>query len=282
GVVMVLKSAGDSNYVLDTRLTLAASIGETTADFSSGPAWRWDEANTLSIRLINGACASLDDLSVLGGANALAVENADGQWEVLQYASAALTAPKCWSLTRLLRGQAGTESAMRDPVTAGARVVLLDRALSQLSLKQDEYALAFNYLWGPQGKSISDPAYQGAALQFAGVGLRPLSPVHPRAVWQGGDLALSWIRRTRIGGDSWDQTDVPLGEDSEAYDIEILDGAGAVVRTLSATSPSLLYTGADIATDFPSGLPSPFRFTVYQLSATYGRGVGETAEIWLS
>jgi hypothetical protein len=28
--------------------------------------------------------------------------------------------------------------------------------------------------------------------------------------------------------------------------------------------------------------PSPFCFTVYQLSATYGRGAGTTAEIWFS
>ena len=234
------------------------------------------------MRLYNGACASLDDLSVLGGANALAIENADGEWEVLQYASAALTAPKCWSLTRLLRGQAGTEGAMRNPVAAGARVVILDRALSQLSLKQDEYALAFNYLWGPKGKAISDPSYQGAALQFTGVGLRPLSPVRLRAVWQIGDLALTWIRRTRIGGDSWDQTDVPLGEDSEAYAVDILDGSGAVVRTLSAASQTVTYTAADIAAEFPSGLPIPFRFTVYQLSAAFGRGVGGAAEIQFS
>jgi GTA TIM-barrel-like domain/Putative phage tail protein len=282
GAVMVLKSAGDSNYALDTQLTLAAQIGETTADFHGGPAWRWDDANTLSLRLYNGACASLDDLSVLGGANALAIENADGEWEVLQYASATLTAPKSWGLTRLLRGQAGTEGAMRNPVAAGARVVVLDRALSQLALKQDEYALAFNYLWGPKGKAISDPAYQGAALQFTGVGLRPLSPVQLRAVWQSGDLALSWTRRTRIGGDSWDQTDVPLAEDVEAYEVDVLDGSGAVVRTLSAASGAITYSAADIAADFPSGLPTPFRFTVYQLSATYGRGVGTTAQISLS
>ncbi len=206
GAVLVLKSAGDSNFALDTSLTLAARIGETTADFYSGPAWRWDEAGALDIRLYNGSCASLDDLPVLGGANAVAVENADGEWEVLQYATAALTAPNAWRLTRLLRGQAGTEGAMRDPVASGARVVLLDGALAQLALKQNEYTLAFNYLWGPQGKAISDPAYQGAALQFSGLGLRPLSPVALAARWLGGDLSLCWIRRTRIGGDSWDQT----------------------------------------------------------------------------
>ena len=75
--------------------------------------------------------------------------------------------------------------------------VLLNGAQAQLTLKQDEYALPFNYLWGPQGKPISDPAYQGATLQFQGIGLRPLSPVQLNAVWRSGDLYLSSIRRTR-------------------------------------------------------------------------------------
>ena len=112
--------------------------------------------------------------------------------------------------------------------------MLLDTAPQQLSLQQNEYALPFNYLWGPQGKPISDPAFQGAALQLKGIGLRPLSPVQLSAVWRGGDLALSWIRRTRIGGDSWDQTDVPLGEEEESYDIEILDASGNAIRTFAA------------------------------------------------
>jgi len=281
GAVLVLKSASDANYALDTSLTRAASIGETASDLSSGPVWRWDEANTLDIELYNGACASLDDLSVLGGANVLAVQNEDGAWEMLQFANAELIAPKRWRLSRMLRGQAGTEGAMRDPVPSGARVVLLDGSLAQLALQQNEYALPFHYLWGPQNKPISDPAYQGATLQFNGIGLRPLSPVQLTAVWRSGDLTLSWIRRTRIGGDSWDQTDVPLGEEVEAYDIEILDASGNAVRTFAAWSVNtLVYLAVNIAADFPSGLPSPFRFRVCQLSATYGRGVGTEKELW--
>ena len=76
---------------------------------------------------------------------------------------------------------------------------------------------------------------------------------------------------------------MPLAEDVEAYDVEVLDGAGDVVR-MFASQPAvpLIYSAANIAADFPSGLPSPFRFTVYQLSATYGRGVGATGQIYLS
>jgi hypothetical protein len=107
--------------------------------------------------------------------------------------------------------------------------------------------------------------------------------VQLRAVWRGGDLYLSWIRRTRIGGDSWDQTEVPLGEEEEDYDVEILDAAGDAIRTFAAWPVSaLVYLAVNIAADFPSGLPSPFRFRVTQRSATYGRGVGTMKEVWFS
>ncbi len=277
GSVQVLRSASDANFALDRAFTRAATLGRTAADFYSGPLWRWDEVNALRIRLNAGTLSSQDDLAVLGGANAIAVQNADGAWEIVQFAAATLTAPGAWTLTRLLRGQAGTESAMRTPVAAGARVVLLDGAQGQLGLKQNEATLPFFYAWGPPGKPISDSSWQTAEMQFAAIGLRPLSPVHLRARWQSGDLLLGWIRRTRSGGDNWDQADVPLAEDAEQYDIEILDGGGAVKRTISACpSPSYAYTAAQIAADFPGGLPSPFRFTVYQLSAAFGRGVGTT------
>jgi hypothetical protein len=282
GSVLVLRSASDADYTLDTALTLPAAIGETTADFASGPLWRWDTTHALRIRLYNGRCAARDDLAVLGGANALALQNTDGAWEVLQFACAELTAPGEWTLTRLLRGQAGTEGAMRANISASARVVLLDGALKQLALRQDEALLPFHYLWGPQGKPISDPAFQGATLAFDAVGLRPLSPVHLTACWQAaGDLVLAWIRRTRVGGDSWDA--VPLGEETESYDVDILNADGAVVRSFaSLPDASVRYAAEDIAADFPDGLPRPFRFTVYQRSASTGRGQGQTGEIGFS
>jgi hypothetical protein len=285
GSVFILRSATDSNYQLDTALTLAADIGETTTDLFSGPAWRWDDVNSVGIKLSNGTLASLDDLSVFAGGNVLSIENEDGGWEILQFGNATLTAPNTWMLSRLLRGQAGTENAMRDPVLAGARVVVLNSALQQLSLPQDQYALPFHYLWGPKGRPISDSAYQGAELEFAGIGMRPFAPCQPKAVYSdSGDLLLSWIRRDRSpASDGWDQTEIPMSETLESYDVEVLDGSGAVKQTFPfITTPSLIYTAAQIAADFPSGIPLPFRFTVYQLSSVIGRGVGKPASISLS
>ena len=169
---------------------------------------------------------------------------------------------------------------MRNPVAAGARVVILDRDLPQLHLTLDQRALPFFYRWGPAGKALSDVSYQGTQRTFAGIGLRPLSPVQLRARWPSvaGDIVLSWTRRTRIGGDSWEQIEVPLGEDSEAYEVDIYDGSG-VVRTLSTSSPEATYTLAQQTADF-GGQQWSVSIAVYQLSASYGRGAGRTATLF--
>ena len=96
-------------------------------------------------------------------------------------------------------------------------------------------------------------------------------------------MTLSWLRRDRApGSDNWDQTEIPMSETIESYDLEILDAAGTIVRTMNAlASPSFTYAAADIAADFASGLPQPFRFNVYQISSTIGRGAKATAAITL-
>jgi hypothetical protein len=199
----------------------------------------------------------------------------------VQFAIATLVAPNEWILTKLLRGQAGTESAMRKPVAAGARVVLLDPALVQLALRQGEATLPSRYAWGPPDKPLSDASYQTAEYRFAALGLRPFAPVHLAATRHDGGIELSWIRRTRIGGDAWDPPDIPLGEESESYAIDILDAFGLVRRTLASPTASVIYTAAMIAADFPGGLPLPFVFRVAQRSAAYGSGAAATARIEL-
>ncbi len=137
-------------------------------------------------------------------------------------------------------------------------------------MTQADVGLAFNWKYGPAPYDIGHAAYQTATPAFNGIGLRPLSPVHVTGEQVVGGLQIAWIRRTRTGGDSWEQPDVPLGEDAERYEVDILDG-GDVVRTLSATTPSVIYTTAQQTTDF--GTPqASYAVRVYQLGASYGRG----------
>ena len=59
------------------------------------------------------------------GRNRIAVQTDAGDWEVIGFAGAELVAPETYRLTRLLRGQGGTDFAIGDS-GIGNNVVLLD------------------------------------------------------------------------------------------------------------------------------------------------------------
>jgi hypothetical protein len=112
-------------------------------------------------------------------------------------------------------------------------------------------------------------------LTLAGNDLKPYAPAQLKATgsW-GSNVTLSWQRRTRVGGELIDGTgEVPLAEDSEEYELEILDGpGGAVLRTATGLSdPEFTYTTAMQSAD--SGMAqTELTFRVYQISAQVGRG----------
>lgn len=280
--VLVYRALGTAGAVLDTTLSTRATMGVTTAAFARGPLAVWDRANRLSIRLYgSGEVASASDLSVLAGANALAVETESGVWEIVQFATATLTGSQTWDLTRLLRGQLGTDGALRDEVAAGARVVLLDAACVRSPRSIDQIGCSYTWSWGPSGSALAGADFQSTAKSVTGPGLKPFSPAQLRGSRDPvtGDVAFSWVRRARKNGDGWDQIEVPLDEASEAYELDILDGS-MVKRTIAVSSPAATWTAAQQTADFGIA-PASVSVVVHQISQTVGRGTGRAATIVL-
>jgi hypothetical protein len=276
GRIAVWRSAGEDGFELVTSLGSRARIGSLVADLYPGPTSRFDLGNAAVVDLLSGTLASVTDLALFGGANALAVESAPGVWEVLQAGAAELLTPGRYRLTRLLRGQRGTEWAMGDPTPAGARVVAIDAALASLPIGEAELGLPAIWRIGPALRPPSDESYAATSFTPNGTGLRPFSVVHVEQPWrtarEPGDLVIRWTRRSRsLASDGWDG--VPLAEESESYEVEILDGAN-VVRALESTAPRVTYAAAEQIADW-GGLLGPgdtLDLRIFQLSALVGRG----------
>ena len=83
-----------------------------------------------------------------------------------------------------------------------------------------------------------------------------------------GRLQVTWVRRTRIGGDDWTGEDVPLGESAERYRVEVRKD-GAVRRQTDVTLPHWSYDPAAQALD---GVAPPYRIAVAQISSEFGPG----------
>lgn len=278
GGVVLYASADGTGFDLKAVISAPAILGVTTSDLPPALEGRLDHATQLGVSVAGGALASVEMAQVLSGRNACAIRNAAGDWEVLQFRQAELVSPGAYRLRGLLRAQAGTDAAARAIVAAGAPFVVLDQSLTTVAIDRNEVALPYTWRYGPAGRSIGDASFATAIHAFSGAGLRPLSPVHVRSrrlPGSNGDLAITWVRRTRTGGDNWEGPEVPLGETSEAYEVDILAGA-EVRRTLRTATPYAVYTEAQQIADYGSVQPA-YAVRVFQTSAEYGRGTGRDA-----
>ena len=261
---------------LNCLMSAPAIMGETLDPLDRGPLGRIARGARLKVKLLLGTLASVSHVELLAGANAAALGDEETGFEVIQFEIATLVGPNTYELGGLLRGQAGSDPEMPEVRAAGAQFVMLDAAVTQLDLGVGAIGRALQGRAGPSRLDIADPAFASFSFAPKGLGLRPLSPAHLSVRREGDDLALRWIRRTRIGGDSWELAETPLGETDERYALDILDG-GSVVRSVETTEPFFTYGAAEQASDFGAPL-STIRFRVAQLSRAFGRGAATEAE----
>ena len=269
GVAVVWASSDGASFQPRATLPASSIIGETLDALPAGPTSRWDRGNAFRVRLYGGALTAQSDLNVLGGGNLAAIETAPDVWEVIQFAQAELIDGNTYRLSRLLRGQGGSEFAMALSVPPGAAFVVLNQQLVTVGRGIDALERPMPLRIAAAGLSHDDASAVALTITPKRTALMPLSPVHLRAVRHSDGVHLSWIRRTRLDGDGW-AGEVPLGEDSEAYALDILAGS-TVVRSIACATPAALYSAAAEIADFGAAQAS-LTVRVAQLSSSVGVG----------
>lgn len=228
----------------------------------------WDRASSVTVFVQEGALTSTSELAVANGANLALIGD-----EMVGFTTATLTAPNTYELSGFLRGRRGTEQ-FTGTHAAGDRFVLLDSALVRHLHGAGDVGDTF-YVKPVTAGSASLAGFP-EVLTYTAASAKPYSPAHLAVADDSGDLVLTWVRRTRIGGEWRDYDDAPLGEGSEAYQVDILDASDAVLRTYSALStPTATYSAADQASDSGAGVSAK----VYQISTTVGRGFPATVAL---
>lgn len=228
-------------------------------------AGRFDHATTLDVAGLAASLSGREGAALLAGGNALALRTNDGTLEIIQFAAAEEIAPSTWRLGRLLRGQAGTEQAAASGAASGADVVLLDSAVTPVGLRSGERGLALAWRYGPVSKPVGDRYFGVQTVAGGIVASTPLAPVHLQAgITADGAVAVRWIRRTRIDGDSWQGLDVPLGEEREAYRVRLVDASGTVLSEAEVGQP--------FASVAPPPGATPGTIEIAQISQSAGPG----------
>jgi hypothetical protein len=201
--------------------------------------WATDAVGQLRISINSGAARlqTVTRAQMLNGASRAAIVTPAGEAEVLHFQAVTEEPDGSFTLATLLRGCRGSDWAI-GLHAPGATFVLLSDA---------------------ETKAIALDLGDLDATRYA------------RTV----GLSITWQRRSRIGGHlAWRRPDLepPLGEASEGYVVEVMDGA-TVKRTIAGlTTPGCTYSTAEQTADFCAPQAAAVFVRVYQVSAAVGWG----------
>ena len=264
-------SSSDGNaWRMEDTITSAVDYGSATSVLAVGTSYVFDTGHTVDVRMARGSLSSVSEAEMINGANAGLLGK-----EIVQWQTATPLDDHTWRLSTLLRGRRGTEWAIPGHAVGERFVVLNTTALRREQMGLAEVDTSRLYRAVTNNTDMFTSTTQ--AFVNHAYGLKPYSPDHIHGTRNvSHDLTITWARRTRLGGLWVDNRDAPLGESTEAYEVDIVSG-GAVVRTLTSTTPSVVYSASNQTAD---GLTpgAPVTCTVSMLGQL-GRGWGTTATV---
>lgn len=268
GATILRSTDGGASYASLGPVGTAVPVGTLLGNVGDALHTVWDETTVIRVQMQYGQLESRTEAAVLAGANAAAI-GAHARWEIVQFRNAVHAGDGVWELTGLLRGRRGTEHNIGTAVMGDRLVMLSAGGLIRLPMNVAEIGASRMYKAVGTGTAFAD----AEAQHFTGEGeaLRPFSPVHLIAVREGdGDIRITWIRRGRLGQTLQSGADIPLSEESEAYEVDLVID-DVVVRTLETNDQTATYSSAQQDEDVDSST-SEITVRVYQVSATVGRG----------
>lgn len=273
GSVSVYQSSSESDFRLINQVVAKSIIGTTQSELIAAPAGRLDRGAPLEVKLISGTLSSVDQSVMLTGANLAAIgDGTPDNWELFQFSDAELVDTGTYRLRTRLRGQLGSDGLMPEVWPVGSWFVLLNGFPQQIDLSRNLRRVAQTYRIGPAKRPVDDVSFIQETLAFNGNGERPYAPAHLRSHFSAeGNVVVSWIRRTRVDGDSWDVPEVPMGEETEGYVVRVLKN-GKITREELVDQAGWTYSVSQQLSDSVSG---SFVIEVAQISAVYGVGPGE-------
>lgn len=269
GAAIMRSTDGGGNYTVVTQVGSPTPMGVLVTAPSAGPTTIWDDEAVIRVDLQSGVLENRTADAVIAGANAAAI-GAHGRWEIVQFRNVTQITETIFDLSGLLRGRRGTEHNVGTS-EAGDRFVMLSMGtLVRVPLDLAFVGQELKYKAVATGVSIDS----ATVMDFTGEGevLKPFSPVLIEGTRNDdGDLTITWIRRGRIGHTLAPGTDIPLSEEIEDYEVDILNGDLEVRRTISVTDRTTTYLAPQQILDL-GAVSESIIVRVYQISAAVGRG----------
>lgn len=242
-----------------------------------------DPDSTITVSMVEGASGleSKSLFEILNGQNVMVICNENDGPEVVSFTTVTPSGDDV-ILSGLIRGRRGTEEVgVQDGHPAGTRCVFLTTGNAvRKTLPLSDVAAFKTYRFKSLGEPFDTANLRDLVLTARDLKPYPVDPVDvdlPAGSRAASDVVVTWKRRTRLGGESDfldGVVDVPLGEESEAYEVDLIDTGGMVDQTKTTTSDSVgvTFTVAD-RTGAGYGANDAFTVVIYQMSEAVGRGL---------
>jgi hypothetical protein len=224
--------------------TAGLTWGYANGALATATAAVWDRGNSVNVTVKNGELVSATEAACDADPSLNLCLLGD---ELLQFVTATLQGDGTYTLTGFKRGRRGTEWAVGTHAS-GDQFVMLD-AVGNEELGASDIGDTLFFKAVTEGRSV-ESAFP-IEVAYEAESHKPYAPAHVNAVKDPstGDWAITWRRRSRIGARWTGLSTVPLGESTEEYEVDILDGpGGAVLHTYNPVSQSQTYSSADQTT----------------------------------
>lgn len=278
GSVGVWSAPEDNGYELIKLLERSSTVGVTQSPLAATPIATLDRGAALRVKIVSGSLASVSPLAHFNGSNLAAIGDGtpDG-WEIFSFRDAELVGGMTYDLRTRLRGLSGTTLPQGLAWPIGSLFVLLDSDVGQFEIPTAFFGLDRHYRVAPFELGYADAEAQNSVVSFRGISNRPYGVVHLKSeVGNDGSAVIQWVRQTRIGGDSWEQSEVPLSEEREAYVVQIRALDGTILFQEETAVPSFTYSADRRGAD---GTVAGFQAEIAQLSPSFGPGPSRTITV---
>lgn len=248
GGVLQLSIDDGATVYSETDVLPASVVGVTATDLLADISGEYFDDQVLRVE-VDGTLESVSRDALLSYKNMLAVQRADGSWEVLQYQVATQVSDGVYDLSGLVRGRFATGATA---IASSGAVVKIDTSLLFVRLQQFMYGLTLKYRavsYGQDPDSVPWLAHSATAPQSQ----TEWAPVGVEAVRVGGNVTVTWIERPRLGV----ETAPRQSKYFAGYRVKYSDGA-----TFDVTGTTHTRTGA----------PASQTITVCGLNTITGEG----------
>jgi hypothetical protein len=258
----------DASLAIVASVSSGASVGIATTALANWTQRTVDSINTVRVEEVGTQSSTTLDGALTNHINLWLIGD-----ELLYAITATYVSAGVYVLSNLVRGLRGTERFISTHA-AYERAVQLPSAgqgIMHPALDLGDIGQIKQYRAISFGRDIDSEV----STPFASTGqaLKPLSPVDFKRDSLNGSSALTWNRRSRFSGEFIDNGDIPLGESSELYYVDVYSDStfSLIARTIQTNTPRAVYSLAQQVVDF-GGYQITLYLRISQVSALVGRG----------